>query len=128
METDGKVSLSVSQPSSPKKLKLSSLSGKAGKVHGVSQPIGLSMADHYTVTKHLRDLSNEDLIKVGEALGLYYPDLKRMKDLPGDMVAAWLNKKDNVLSASGEPSWASLIKALRDINQPGIARKILEQC
>ena len=84
------------------------------------------MADHYAITKHLRDLSNEELIGVGGALGLLYPHLRRMSPFLEEMVAAWLNREDNVLSASGEPSWASLIKALQDIDQPGIAKKIAE--
>ena len=86
----------------------------------------LAMADHYTVAKQLRDLSKEDLIGAGGALGLYYPHLRRMSPLLDEMVAAWLNREDNVLTASGEPSWASLIKALQDTNQPGIAKKIAE--
>ena len=86
----------------------------------------LSMADHYTITRHLRDLSKEELIGVGGALGLYYPHLRKMSPLLEEMVAAWLNREDNVLSASGDPSWASLIKALKDIDQSGIAKKIAE--
>ncbi len=82
------------------------------------------MADHYAVTKHLRGLSTEDLIELGEALGLYYPHLRKMNHLLKDMVASWLNREDNVQSASGDPSWGSLIKTLRVIDQPGIADKI----
>ena len=95
----------------------------AGPSDGVPPPPGLTMADHYAVTKHLRQLSNLDLIGVGGALGLYYPHLRKMNPLLEELVAAWLNREDNV---SGDPSWASLIKALRDINQPGIAQKIEE--
>ena len=84
------------------------------------------MADHFTITEHLRDLNNEDLMRVGGALGLYYPHMHRMNPLLEELVAAWLNREDNVLSASGHPSWASLIKALRDIHQPGIAQEIEE--
>ena len=82
------------------------------------------MADHYTITKHLKDLSKDDLIELGEVLGLFYPHLRKMDHLLKDMVAAWLNREDNVLTASGDPTWASLIKALQDINQPGVAKKI----
>ena len=85
------------------------------------------MADHYAITRHLRDLSKEDLIGVGGALGLYYPHLRKMSPLLEELVAAWLNREDNVLSASGAPSWTSLIKALRDINQSGTAQKISPQ-
>ena len=63
---------------------------------------------------------------MGGALGLYYPHLRKMSPLLEELVAAWLNREDNVLSASGDPSWTSLIKALRDIDQPGIAQKIEE--
>ena len=86
----------------------------------------LTVAAHYKITKHLGDLSNDELIKVGEALGLDYPHLRRMNPLLGEMVAAWLNREDNVLSVSGNPTWASLIKALQDINQPGVAETISE--
>ena len=92
----------------------------------VLQPACLSMADHYTVTRYLKDLSTEDIIELGEALGLYYPHLRRMSSLLKDMVAAWLNREDNVLSATGDPSWTSLIQALHDIDQSGIARRISE--
>ena len=95
-----------------------------GSPGGASQPAGLTMADHYAITRHLRNLSQDDVIELGEALGLYYTHLRKMDRLLKDMVAAWLNREDNVLSASGDPSWATLIKALRDINQPGIAGTI----
>ena len=49
-----------------------------------------------------------------------------MSPLPEEMVAAWLNGEDCVLSATGAPSWKSLIQALRDIDQPGIAQRIEE--
>ena len=103
-----------------------SLSADAGAPGGAPQPPSVTMADHYTITKCLRNLGNEDIIELGEALGLYYPHLRKMDRLLKDMVAAWLNREDNVLSASGDPSWASLIKALQDIDQQGIAKKIAE--
>ena len=85
------------------------------------------MADHYAITKHLAPLLSEDLIELGLALGLYYPRLHNMsRSLLNEMVAAWLNREDSVLSATGEPSWASLVQALTDIHQPGIAKDISE--
>ena len=84
------------------------------------------MADHYVVTRHLRDLSNEELMDLGGALGLRYSNLRNMKPLLNEMVAAWLMRKDNVLSATGDPSWTSLIQALQDINQPGIAEDCIK--
>ena len=114
----------VSQPTRSAEYKPSS--SQCSEAIRVPQPPSLTMADHYAVTKHLRDFGNDELIGVGGALGLYYPHLRRMNPLLEEMVAAWLNREDNVLSASGDPSWASLIKALQDINQPGIAKKIAE--
>ena len=61
---------------------------------------------------------------LGGALGLHYPKLKRMNDLPSDMVAAWLQSEDGVQTTSGRPSWDSLSKALREIGQAGIAETI----
>ena len=92
----------------------------------VSPSSRLTMADHYAVCILLKDLSKEDIIELGEALGLYYPHLRKMERLLKDMVAAWLNREDHVLLATGDPSWASLIQALRDIDQPGIAQRIAE--
>lgn len=100
-----------------------SLSGAFG---GVPHHPGLTMTDHCTVTRCLKDLSSEDLIGVGTALGLYYPHLRKMNNLLEEIVTAWLNREDNVQSASGAPRWASLIKALRNINLPEIAQKIEE--
>ena len=48
------------------------------------------MADHCFVTRHLRDLSNEELMDLGGALGLRYSNLRRMSPLLEEMVAAWL--------------------------------------
>ena len=55
---------------------------------------------------------------MGGALGLAYNALKKMKSLPGDMVAAWLRKEDFV---SEEPTWRTLIEALKRVGQGGIA-------
>ncbi len=86
------------------------------------------MAHHFTITKCLRNLGNEELMALGGALGLFYPHLKRMSasTFMGDMLAAWLNSEDNVVAASGYPSWTSLINALENIEQHGIAQTIRE--
>ena len=92
---------------------------------GVPPPTRLTIADHYTVSKHLEPLLNQDLISLGLALGLHYPHLCNMsRPLLNELVAAWLNGEDSVLLTTGDPSWASLVKALRDIDQPGIADKV----
>ena len=56
-----------------------------------------------------------------------YSKLRKMTTYPNDMVAAWLRREDFVLDASGEPTWRSLVKALRKIGQEGIARDIEEE-
>ena len=87
----------------------------------------LTMADHRAVTRHLRDLTNPELIDLGAELGLHYPSMRNMQSpIVGELVAAWLNGKDNVLRTSGPPSWASLIRALISIGHHGIARNIEE--
>ena len=94
---------------------------------GISQPTDqLTMADHFAVTRHLRDMNNEELTDLGGALGLRYSNLRNMsRPLLGEMVAAWLNGEDMVLATTGNPSWASLRQALQKIDQLGIAEKIV---
>ena len=40
------------------------------------------------------------------------------------MIDAWLRQEDDVLETSGPPTWESLCKALREINQNGVAIQI----
>ena len=69
-------------------------------------------------------MSLQQLISLGGELGLHYPTLEKMTPLLAKMVAAWLQRQDNVMAASGDPSWSSLIRALRKINQGGVASEI----
>ena len=69
------------------------------------------------------DLDNEQIVQLGLALGMNYAKLKRMRSLPGDMVAAWLRREDDVLEVSGVPTWKVLSEALKDIGQTGLAMK-----
>lgn len=82
------------------------------------------MKDYSSVIRFLDDLTNEELIRLGTELGLLYSHLKRMNPVLDTMVADWLNTKDNILSTSGRPSWASLITALKNIDHSGVANKI----
>ena len=81
---------------------------------------------HSEVANYLRTVPSGEVTRLGLALGLCYPKLKNMQHCPGpdDMVDAWLRKEDNVLKQSGRPTWTSLVKALRDIGQEGIAQDI----
>ena len=58
---------------------------------------------------------------MGGALGLAYDIIEKMKELPEDMVAAWLRKEDFV---SEEPTWRGLSRALKRVGQTGIAQVI----
>ena len=79
---------------------------------------------HFKPANYLRKLDNRQIRCVGGALGLAYDTLDKMKDLPEEMVAAWLRREDFVMSMSGEPTWRTLAKALRRVGQEGIARDI----
>ena len=85
------------------------------------------MSDHFIVTQYLSDLNPQQIITLGGALGLYYPNLKKMKHPLEDMVEAWLKEDDQVLLKSGHPSWKSLVKALELAKNTGIAEKIREE-
>ena len=80
--------------------------------------------DHFKVTSYLRKLDDRQIRYVGGALGLAYDNLDKMKNLPEEMVAAWLRREDFVMSMSGEPTWRTLIQALRKVGQEGTARDI----
>ena len=51
----------------------------------------------------------------------------RMSRLPDDLVTAWLNREDNVLKCSGEPTWKKLAVALMEIGQTGTAEDIRKE-
>ena len=82
------------------------------------------MDDHFNVTEYLGELQTEQILRLGSALGLCYPHLKKMPSLLGDMVEAWLRKDDHVLTRSGPPTWKSLVKFLEVTNNTGIAKNI----
>ena len=80
----------------------------------------LTMADHSKIENFLEGLDSEQVIRLGTSLGLLYPSVKKMKTL-ADMIAAWLREEKNVTKS---PSWNSLVDALKDIGQNGIASAI----
>ena len=80
----------------------------------------LGSADHFQVSSLLEDLNNDNLRKLGTALGLAFTKLKRMT-LPGDMVEAWLRGDGDVIKTSGPPSWESLAIALEKTGHTKIA-------
>ena len=80
--------------------------------------------DHYKVASYLRRLDDRQIRYVGGALGLAFSTLDKMKDVPSEVAAAWLRRQDNVTTLSGEPTWRSLVNALRKEGQEGTARDI----
>lgn len=76
---------------------------------------------HFEVSNYLQSLNDHHIRRVGGALGVAYDIMEKMKNLPGDMVAAWLRREEYV---SEDPTWRSLIKALKRVGQRGIAEKI----
>ena len=82
------------------------------------------IADHYEVCQSLKTLSDRELRDLGGALGLAYPNLLKMTQLPHEMVAAWLNRQDDVLTRGGEPTWKGLAEALKKVGQTGVAEDI----
>ena len=90
-------------------------------------PFILGMRHHYEISSCLLDLDNQQIVQVGLALGMNYAKLKRMRSLPGDMVAAWLRREDDVLEVSGLPTWKVLSEALKDTGQTGLAMKIQQK-
>ena len=85
------------------------------------------IADLFDIKMTLKNLT--DWQSLGLALGLLYPTLKKIdEDQRGktdkcvmEMIAAWLEKKDNVTN----PSWLVLQAALRKIDENELADKII---
>ena len=90
-------------------------------------PYSIDVKHHFEVNRYLMDLDNEQIVQLGLALGMNYAKLKRMRSLPGDMVAAWLRREDDVLEVSGVPTWKVLSEALKDTGQTGLAMKIQQK-
>ena len=86
--------------------------------------INTGMDDHFTICQLLDDLPQQDIISLGQALGLSLPSLEKKKTFPSDMVHAWLLKQDRVLDDSGEPSVRRLVVALEKIRQGGVAKNV----
>lgn len=78
------------------------------------------MADHHRVTEYLQVMKNDQIKRLGRALGLSHSKLGRMTDLPAEMVSAWLRKEDEARNLT----YSSLVNALKEIGQNEIAEQI----
>ena len=79
--------------------------------------------------KYLLNLGQTDIYHLGLTLGLNHPhlkDLESSKTFKEDMIAAWLQKKDQVTGRGLPITWETLVNALRDdqVKQNGVADKI----
>ena len=83
------------------------------------------MQDLHKVCMFLKDLCPEHILALGSTLGLMYPKLTKMKNIPHDMVAAWLRQEDKV--PRNPPTWLTLASALQSIGQTGIANNVKRQ-
>ena len=77
------------------------------------------------ITDYLLRLDKPSIYHLGVVLGLSHHRMKEIKDSEtflDDMIAAWLQKVDQV----GVPTWQRLVKALRHrrVGQTGIANEI----
>ena len=77
------------------------------------------------ITDYLLRLDKPSIYHLGMVLGLSHHRMKEIKDSEtflDDMIAAWLQKVDQV----GVPTWQRLVKALRHrrVGQTGIASEI----
>lgn len=85
--------------------------------------IFVEMTDCSAVVAYLKDLDTDHCLSLGGAFGLHNPKVKRMRRYPHDVVEAWLRREDNVLNKC-PPTWRSLMEALEEIDQTGIADKV----
>ena len=96
--------------------------------------IHAAIDDFLEVTDYLpKDLGQTDIYHLGVALGLKQPHVKKMREEMGDsetfkddVIAAWLEQKEDQVTKKGKPTWQTLVEALRHrrVNQTGIAEKI----
>ena len=84
--------------------------------------------DLLDVTGYLFQLDKTHIYNLGLVLGLSHHRVKEMEDSKtflDDMIAAWLQKVDQV-QKRGVPTWQRLVEALKHdrVGQSGIASKI----
>ena len=81
----------------------------------------------FKIVHYLERISrNQDLVRLGEGLGLNGTELRKRKDSDAfldDLVRDWLERKYRV-DEVGEPTWRKLVEVLRDIEQNGLANDI----
>ena len=78
-------------------------------------------SEKWKVSEYLQDIGEEELLELGQTLGLDRMHLKRSsgKELIGDLVTYWIRRDYRVMEESGPPTWRSLAKAMLKVNLTG---------
>ena len=87
--------------------------------------------DLVNIAEYLSEIGKAEILKLGLVLGLTHNKLKANMNSDTylyDVIAAWLRKEDYV-EEMGEPSWTTLVNALKHptVKQEGIANKIAQE-
>ena len=88
--------------------------------------LALGIEDVTRIRPYLRDLTTEELIRLGQTLGLNRTTLQRSspQSLAEDLIHCWTRGDYRVLEESGDPTWQSLARALRDAEFTGVSLRI----
>lgn len=86
-------------------------------------------SDVFEVCEYLHGLDKRSMFSLGLCLGLSYAKVENMlqsQTYREDIVAAWIQRQDQVLKKTGAPTWQTLVKALENpqVGQGGIASDI----
>ena len=91
--------------------------------------IHIGESDIFEICGYLHGLDKRSIFSLGLCLGLNYAKVEDMLQSPTyqeDIIAAWIQRQDQVLQKSGAPTWQTLVKALKNpqVGQGGIANDI----
>lgn len=86
-------------------------------------------SDIFEICGYLHGLDKRSISSIGLCLGLSYAKVEDILQSPTyreDIIAAWIQRQDQVLQKSGAPTWLTLVKALKNpqVGQGGIASDI----
>ena len=84
--------------------------------------------DEIKVMKMIEDMVPDDVIRLGQELGLRYARMKKMSlsSIHNEMAYAWLMCFDYVPQTSGDPTWQALAQALLYMKCHDVIGKIVE--
>ena len=87
----------------------------------------IGLTDRPKVMAYLKKISNnQDLLMVGESLGLDGNELKKnlnSETFLFDLIGDWMSRKHRV-DEVGTPTWRGLVQALEHVGQSGLASDI----